>query len=334
VEALRLAAEATEVTTVGGTAVVVKGIVAVVIAVLVFIGSVWLLLSLVLGGRLAYWLTASITFGIMVILSIIWFGSKLGPKGAETTWIPVGAGSGIQEVKGFGETYELGEYPNGSGWEAPRPGRRLVDGAEDTATEAGNAEPVLETFVSNTVSVIPGLREREASKVQGEIKLIPQEFALTDVRMREARVDGKPSLIAAARAVPADQVIADLGGVPEGEVVEVLTKPGDEVKTGQPILKAKAGDATVDVKSTRDGRIVEVALAKGDKIKPGVPFADIDISGQPGQPQPVTVVAARELGSVRTPPLYYLIVSLALFAIHMRGLARTERLQKVQAQPA
>lgn len=315
--------------------VVAKGVLAVVIAVTVFIGSVWLLLSLVLGARLGYFVMASLTFGIIVILSIIWFGSKLGPKGPETTWVAIGAGPGLKEVEGLGATYDLNDYPNASSWEVPKEGRELVKGAEDTATEAESAKPVLDTFVGNTVSLIPGVRKEEADKVHGEINLVPQKFALTDIRMKEEKVDGKPSLIAVGRAVPSEQMTAeDLGGAKEGEIIDVLVKPGDTVKAGQPVLEVKIDNGTVEVKATRDGRIVTVPLGKGDKIKPGAPFAVLDISGQPGQPEPVTVVAVRERGAVRTPPLYYLLVSLVLFAIHMRGLARTERLLKAQAQPA
>ena len=326
---------AQEITNVGGTAVVVKGIIAVVIAVTIFIGSIWLLLSLVLGVRLGYFVTASVVFGIICILSVIWFGSKLGPKGVETTWIGIGAGPNLQQVKGHKNTYDLRSFPDSGGWEIPKPGRTLVKGADDTATEAESAKPVLDTFVANAVSVIPGVREGEAKMIQGQISLIPQKYAISDIRMKEAAVDGKPSLVAAARAVPSQQLIAaDLGGPKEGEVTDVLVKTGDIVAAGQPILRAKTDKGPIEVKSTGAGRIVMVALAKGDKIKPGVPYATLDISGQPGQPQPVEVAAVRVRGAVRTPPLYYLIASLLLFAIHMRGLARTERVLKARAQPA
>ncbi|HEY8202552.1 MAG TPA: biotin/lipoyl-containing protein [Actinomycetota bacterium] len=319
----------------GGTAVVVKGIIAVVIAVTIFIGSVWLLLSLVLGARLGYFVTASLTFGIICILSVIWFGSKLGPKGVETTWIAIGAGPNLQKVEGYKNAYDLSGYPDGGGWEVPKPGRELVKGADDTATEAESAKPVLDTFVSSAISVISGVRESEAKMVKGEISLIPQKYAISDVRMKEATVDGKPSLIAAAKAVPSQQMVADdLGGPKEGDITDILVKPGDAVTAGQPIVRAKTDKGPVEVKSPGVGRIVTVALAKGDKIKPGVPYATLDISGQPGQPQPVEVAAVRVRGAVRTPPLYYLIASLLLFALHMRGLARTERLLKAQAQPA
>jgi hypothetical protein len=328
---LQLAQELPAVTS---TAVVVKGIVAVVIAVTIFIGSVWLLLSLVLGARLGYFVMASVTFGIMVILSIIWFGSKLGPKGAETTWVAIGAGPDLQQVKAPEGTYDLKDYPQSGGWEVPKQGRELVKGADDTATEAESAKPVLDTFVGNAVSVIPGVRESEAKMLTGEVNLVPQKYAITDVRMKEATVEGKSSLIAVGKAVPSMQMVADLGGPKEGDITEILVKPGDVVKAGQPVVRAKTENGDVEVKAANDGTIASVALAKGDKIKPGVPYAILDISGQPGQPQPVEVAAVRVRGAVRTPPLYYLVASLILFAIHMKGLSRTERLMKAQAQPA
>ncbi|MGH2721235.1 MAG: biotin/lipoyl-containing protein [Actinomycetota bacterium] len=315
--------------------VVAKGIFAVFIAVLVFIGSVYLLLSLILGARLAYFLTGSIVFGILVILSIIWFGSVLGPKGAPTTWEALGAGPDLQEVTGHGNTFDLRGYPGGD-WKAPSKGDTPVEGAGDTLTESENAKPVLDTFVSQAVSLIPGVKEKAADKVTGEVELLPQNFAITDVRMRKDTVEGKESLIAVAKAVPADKMVAeDLQGTPEAEIVELLVKEGDSVSVGQPVLHVTAeGKGEFDVVASMQGRVVSVALAEGDKVKPGVPYATIDISGQPGQPAPVEVAAARVRGSQRTPATYYIIVSLLLFAVHMKGLGATEKKLKLQAQPA
>jgi hypothetical protein len=315
--------------------VVAKGIFAVFIAVTVFIGSVYLLLSLVLGARLAYFLTGSIVFGILVILSIIWFGSVLGPKGAPTTWEALGAGPDLQEVTGHGNTFDLSDYPGGE-WKEPSEKDRPVEGAGTTVAEADSARPVLDTFVSQAVSQIPGVKEKAGEKVTGEIELLPQNFAVTEVRMRKDTVEGKESLIVVGKAVPADKMVAeDLQGEKEAEITEVVVKPGDTVNPGQPVLRVTTeAKGQFEVKSTMQGRVVSVALAKGDKVKPGVPFATIDITGQPGQPPPVEVAAARVRGSERTPATYYLIVSLLLFAVHMKGLAATEKKLKLQAQPA
>lgn len=322
----------------GGTQspeVVAKGIVAVVVAVVVFIGSVYLLLALILGARLAYFLTGSVVFGILVILSIIWFGSVLGPKGAPTTWEALGAGPDLQEVTGHGNTFDLSGYPGGD-WKTPSESDMPVKGAGNTFAEAESAKPVLDTFVSQAVSQIPGVKEKAAAKVTGEIELVPQKFAITDVRMRKDTVEGKESLVVVGKAVPAEKMVAeDLQGEPEAEITEVLVKEGDAIAPGQPVLRVKTeGKGEFEVKATRQGRIVSVALAKADKIKPGVPYATLDISGQPGQPVPAEVAAARVRGSQRTPAMYYLVFSLLLFAVHMKGLSATEKKQKLQAQPA
>jgi hypothetical protein len=315
-------------------AVAVKGVVAVIVAVAVFIGSVLLLLSLVLGPRLAYFLTGSIVFGVMVILSLIWFGSKLGPKGSETTWLAIGAGPDLKEVEHGKTKYDVSDYPGGD-WAEPKEGAVLVEGAGDTKGEAQTAEPILDTFVADVVNVIPGVREEVSEKVHGEVKLIPQEFSITDVRLKKEDVAGKPSLIAIGTAVPSDKMIAeDIGGAEEGDIKEVTLKEGDAVQAGQPVMKVKTDKGEVEVKAPMAGKVVEIVLSEGDKIKPGVPYGTVDITGQPGQPEPAQVVGVRVRGSVRTPSIYYIVASLLGFAVHMRGLARTERSLKAQTQTA
>ena len=56
----------------------------------------------------------------------------------------------------------------------------------------------------------------------------------------------------------------------------------------------------------------------------------VDLSGQPDQPPPVTVVAVRVRGKLRTPAMYYLIASIVGFAIHMLGLRSYERRRKAE----
>ncbi|MGH2770861.1 MAG: hypothetical protein ACRDJF_10140, partial [Actinomycetota bacterium] len=56
-----------------------KGVAAVLIASGILLGSIYLLLTMILGPRMAYWVTGSAIFGILIILSLIWFGTGLGP---------------------------------------------------------------------------------------------------------------------------------------------------------------------------------------------------------------------------------------------------------------
>lgn len=70
----------------------VTGMGAVVSAVLVFCGGVWLVLAMVTGGRLAYFITATITLGFLLIMGIVWSlpaVNPLGPVGTLPTFDPV-----------------------------------------------------------------------------------------------------------------------------------------------------------------------------------------------------------------------------------------------------
>ena len=58
-------------------------------AIIVFCGSVFLLLAFVLGARLAYWVTASVTLSFVFIMGAVWsYGTPLGPVGQLPKWVP------------------------------------------------------------------------------------------------------------------------------------------------------------------------------------------------------------------------------------------------------
>ncbi len=70
--------------------VFLEGVAAVVSAVIVFIGSIFLLLALIMGARLAYFVTAAVTLGFIFIMTLVWSqGTPLGPVGQLPKWEPV-----------------------------------------------------------------------------------------------------------------------------------------------------------------------------------------------------------------------------------------------------
>lgn len=85
------------------------GAAAFISAILIFCGSVWLLLTMVLGARLAYFISATITLAFVLIMGVVWaFTNKispLGPVGELPSWSPVSIGSDVSE---FG--YPEGEW--------------------------------------------------------------------------------------------------------------------------------------------------------------------------------------------------------------------------------
>ena len=76
----------------------VTGVGVTIAAVLVFCGSVWLLLTVVLGARLAYFVTASVTLAFILMMGVVWSftnaASPLGPVGQLPSFSPEALGEG------------------------------------------------------------------------------------------------------------------------------------------------------------------------------------------------------------------------------------------------
>jgi hypothetical protein len=68
----------------------VKGGLIVFIAVVILPGSVYLLLSTNLGGRLGFLVAAAALFGWMTVMGLIWAVYGIGLKGTANSWVPKG----------------------------------------------------------------------------------------------------------------------------------------------------------------------------------------------------------------------------------------------------
>lgn len=299
----------------------IKGFAAVATSVVVLIGSVWLLLSLILGVKMGYFVTAVSFFGIMVLLSGIWIITALGPKGPETTWHPIAVGASLSSLESAYGTFDVSDYPGGD-WQLPSPKVKLADlgKKESTQAEFENAKPVMDALVGSAVSPIPGKRKEVEAEVLGAVDLEPGKFQLINFRIKEATVDGKESLIAVGTAVSSEHLTA--GTITESVVKKFLVAPGAKVAKGDAVVAVASGP---DVVADKAGVIISFGLREEDKIKTGIPFATIDVTGQPGAADVAQVAAVRVRGGVRIPSLYYLIASLALFALHMLGMRNAER---------
>ena len=127
----------------------VEGLAATISSIIVFCGSVWLLLALVLGPRLAYFVSASITLGFLLMMGGVWsIGEPLGPVGELPSYALVGAGDTPDEVQ-FGPA---SEFPDGGGWVEAGEDEALAEiktGAESAAgeeLEAAIEEGTITTF--------------------------------------------------------------------------------------------------------------------------------------------------------------------------------------------
>lgn len=85
----------------------ITGMSAFVSAMLIFVGSAFLLLALIMGARLAYFVTASITLAFTLIMGVVWSINQLGPLGQLPEWDPIDAKTEASEL----EFDAAGDYP-------------------------------------------------------------------------------------------------------------------------------------------------------------------------------------------------------------------------------
>jgi hypothetical protein len=88
----------------------ITGLGAVIAAVVVFCGSVWMLLTIVLGARLAYFVTAAVTLAFVLIMGLVWSFTQLGPVGELPTFNPEAIGEGGQVDFGAAGSYPEGDW--------------------------------------------------------------------------------------------------------------------------------------------------------------------------------------------------------------------------------
>ena len=113
-----------------------EGVAATVAAVIVFCGSVFLLLAMVVGGRLSYFITASITLAFLLIMGVVWSVNPLGPVGRLPEWDPLDVGTDAAQL----ELDAASQYPEGP-WFAADP-EDANQAAQVSELEAGAADYV------------------------------------------------------------------------------------------------------------------------------------------------------------------------------------------------
>jgi pyruvate dehydrogenase E2 component (dihydrolipoamide acetyltransferase) len=83
----------------------------------------------------------------------------------------------------------------------------------------------------------------------------------------------------------ADFILPNLGdGVPHGDVLRVLVKPGDTIAQDQPVLELETDKATIEVPSSVAGTVKEIKVKPGDKVKTGQVVLVVDNGGAPASP--------------------------------------------------
>jgi 2-oxoisovalerate dehydrogenase E2 component (dihydrolipoyl transacylase) len=86
--------------------------------------------------------------------------------------------------------------------------------------------------------------------------------------------------------------LPDLGeGLTEGEILQWMVKPGDEVKLNQPIVEVETAKAAVEVPSPYAGVVHEIHHAAGETVDVGAPIITFDTDPGAGPLDPVAAAS-------------------------------------------
>ena len=64
-------------------------------------------------------------------------------------------------------------------------------------------------------------------------------------------------------------LVPDIGDFENVEVIEILVKPGDQIKENDPIVTIESDKSSVEIPSTIAGKVDSLAVKVGDKVSKG-----------------------------------------------------------------
>ena len=64
-------------------------------------------------------------------------------------------------------------------------------------------------------------------------------------------------------------LVPDIGDFENVEVIEILVKPGDQVKENDPVVTIESDKSSVEIPSTISGKIDSIQVKVGDKVSKG-----------------------------------------------------------------
>jgi Pyruvate/2-oxoglutarate dehydrogenase complex, dihydrolipoamide acyltransferase (E2) component, and related enzymes len=70
--------------------------------------------------------------------------------------------------------------------------------------------------------------------------------------------------------------VPDIGDFKDVEVIEILVKPGDNIKKNDPIVTIESDKSSVEIPSPSEGQIKDLSVKIGDKVSQGSVIATIE----------------------------------------------------------
>ncbi len=274
----------------------IRGFLVVIVAIVVLMGSVYLLLGTNTGGRLGFLLALTGLFGWMTIMGIIWWMNGIGMQGAAPSWkvVEYNAGNTNAAVTEKVRDLDLSTLPQGP------------DGVD--------YEQIAKLFDENPAAFND--LEHKLEKDTGGWRLLPASDAARNEA--EATVAGAlPNCKTCNFGIQAASDYTVLGAFEVGGKKGLPENPNrwDRITTKL--------ESMVTIKNPKHYAVVQVQKVVPQEAKPGeappTPKADVN--------QPIiSVVLIRDIGDLRFPPAMVTISSGLIFALLCWILHQRERI--------
>ncbi|ARH00288.1 dihydrolipoyllysine-residue acetyltransferase [Legionella micdadei] len=81
--------------------------------------------------------------------------------------------------------------------------------------------------------------------------------------------------------------IPDIGGATDVDVIEIMVRPGDEIKKDTALITLESDKASMEIPSPQAGKVSRVKVKVGDKVSEGDVILTLTVSGQGESREPV-----------------------------------------------
>ena len=156
---------------------------------------------------------------------------------------------------------------------------------------------------SSHAGVVKEIKVKVGDKVaEGSLVLLLEEAGGADAApAAEAAAPAPAAAAPAAEAAPApaapaaaggivEVTVPDIGDFKEVEVIELMVKPGDQIKVDQSLITVESDKASMEVPSSHAGTVKEIKVKVGDKVAKGSLVLLVEATG--GAPAAAPAAAA------------------------------------------
>ncbi|XYJ11459.1 dihydrolipoyllysine-residue acetyltransferase [Telluria sp. B2] len=161
--------------------------------------------------------------------------------------------------------------------------------------------------------VVKEIKVKVGDKVaEGSLVLLVEEAGGAAAESAPAAAPAAAPAVAEAASAPAaapaaaggivEVTVPDIGDFKEVEVIELMVKPGDQIKVDQSLITVESDKASMEIPSSHAGTVKEIKVKVGDKVAEGSLVLLVETSGGAAAAAPSSAPAAAPAAAAPSAP--------------------------------